>query len=135
MVNKIYYKVVKDNLTSMTVDEPQYTISYKLGEWVEPQIKGSFIFIFKSLSDVRICILANGWRNYKIYECEAKVVKTRKPIFIRSIRSMWTFPLFVKLAALRLRHQKYTHLLNKSDQPPSGTLFASSIKLIREVLK
>ncbi len=128
MAKTIYYKVVKHDLTSMTVNEQEYRIQYKINKWVEPQIKGSFIFIFKTFDAAKACIHHNGWFNYKIYECYAKISKTKKPIYIHTA---FNFYKFIKAAKLRLQHQKYTHILDGT--PPNGTVFANSIKLIKEV--
>lgn len=66
----IYYKVVDKNLKSFVNQD--YSIQYKIGEFVEPLLKGSKLFVYNNL--VAASLLAGKYggkeSSYRIFLCE-----------------------------------------------------------------
>ena len=146
-MGKVYYKLVNLELKSFNLfpDHPfkdHYinegsVIQYKINEWIEPKINGSKIFIFDTLDNVRsfLTIHSSAIPNTKIFECEAKGVND-KFIFLSSGAMGYTKGIFSEVCKLRRQKKKWLHIIEDDRyryQPPTGTLFASAIKLTKDI--
>ena len=127
---KYYYKVVGRDLCSCVVGQffnrsrPSFCVQYKVGEFVKPKIPHTKLMIFETYRQAQ-----NFSSSYnRIFKVEAKNVK-RVGIFL----DIWSTSFnkdISKMLKLKKQKKKYTHLMY---QTIKGTLFASEIKLIREI--
>ena len=149
-MSKVYYKLVNSDLASFNMRPDNYkkkiflaegsAIQYVVGEWVNPTIGGSKIFIFDTLENCK-SFLSKMTRDTqagtRIFECEAKGV-TNEFIFYNGGILNHIPSRFLTLCKLRKQKKKWKHLADYvpwDPQPPQGTLFASSIKLTKEITK
>lgn len=128
-IMKKYYKVVNDDLSSAYVGSlygtKSLSVTYKIGEWVEPNIKGTDLMVFSDLESARNFLNDKGWGT-KIFTCEVKNPRKRG-LFIENA----TVSYILRAAKLRLKHKKF---LNWTDKPKiEGTVFCKAIKLLEEV--
>lgn len=125
---KKYYKVVSENLKSARASRnfDSLSINYKIGEWVEPHLKGSNLMVFSNLLDAKA--FANIYIGDRIFECEV-LKPSRSGIMFDSITSINM--LIKRITTLKRMKKKYKHLVNGT--PPKGTIFCSAVKLIREI--
>ena len=69
----MYYKVVNKNLTSAYVGSRDnlkaLCITYKVGEWTYPEIKGTDLMVFSDLNSAVSFLKNSGWGEV-IFECE-----------------------------------------------------------------
>ena len=133
-----YYKVVMGNLQSCRTQNLDFITQYRVGEWVEPQFKGSKLFVFDDLEAAKRFVW--HWSSEKIYECEVEGVYKGKLKFLlaagESLRSLWS----------KVRNKgKVSHLLPQSydEQSRVGggyirdvfnhTVWVKKVKLIKQV--
>lgn len=79
-----YYKVVNEELKSITVDfvygsHSGKCVQYRVGEFVYPSVIGDGLFVFNSLKSAINTIKYNGWKsaNPKIFKCEVEGILER----------------------------------------------------------
>jgi hypothetical protein len=128
-MEKKYYKIVDGNLKSITGRRSFDTVQYKIGQWVQPIVSGSDLFIFSDLGDAKKASLK--WPGSIIFECEVKNPR-KKGIYF------WNLPgkdILTKVCKLRKNKKKFRHLtqLIYWGLIPNGTMFCSEVKLIKRV--
>ena len=133
--SKIYYKVVGKNLDSYGFTcgflPGSFNIKYKIGEWVEPP-PGMDLFVFDNLND------AKSFRpNSDFVIFGVNVRKPRKKGLFRQVGWGWTREQRIDIlntwTKRRLQKKKFINE-NKYEQPPKGTIFCRSVKLIKQVI-
>ena len=130
---KIYYKVVRPNLCSITCEGiPSFDIQYSVGKWIKPKLLGSCIFIFETESAAKGSIRKFGWYNGIIYKAYAKGV-SRFGLFYNECWMEKKLPEILSIInKLKRQKRKFTHLYLESNKPPDGTLFAKEVMLLEE---
>lgn len=124
--DKLYSYNCSKNFTDLSNEKYVGTsLEYKVGEWISPKINGSDLFIIDNIENARNL----AGHNYIIFECEAKNVKK-----IGIVASTFGFlpNAFKTMLDLKLKKKKYSHL-SYYNSCYKGTLFCSSLKLIRQV--
>jgi len=130
-MSKKYYKVVSLHLCSCsTISTDVYkgqplSVQYKIGEFVRPNVNHTSLMIFKKYRHAMLYSLANSFG--RIFEVEAKGVQP-KGLFVSCYRTGDHIGEYIKL---KKQKKKYLHLIKLT--PPSGTLFANEVKLVKEV--
>lgn len=130
---KKYYKVVGDDLKSSQTKHwgeyaKTYTVQYKPHTWVFPNVKGSNLMVFDSLTNT-INFQNSIPETCKIFEC--KVVSPRK---IGIFSSSYSFIVHLVNTCNKLKKQKkkYSHLI-KTKWIPKGTVFCDGVMLLKQV--
>lgn len=135
--NKKVYKVIrvspKDKLTSVT---DICRLTYKVGQWTRPRIKGSKIFAFSSFQNALTFSSMVSEEKVAIFACECK----------NSVRGPSTYIAFsdlddegrkAKLGALRKFWKEGLKKPCTCDglfiRAPRGTILVDSIKLVKKV--
>jgi len=128
---KTYYKIVSKDLksiVSINLDTPdEYVVQYCVNRFVEPKLKGTSLFVFDTLKNVKR-FFSPPWvhgERYIIYEAE---VKNPKQIGLFSSYCNWVY--LAELLELKRSKKKWSH---KTSVPPTGTVFCSSVKLLKKV--
>lgn len=100
MAQKTYWKVVFLVRTNKNLDGRMFSavrscipnshastpiVEYKRGQWTLPKIEGSRLFIFGSKRAAMV--LAEKYRDYRIYKCKVKDVK-KQPTALRRLNSL-----------------------------------------------
>lgn len=120
-MTQIYYKVVREDMESMVKLPDDFKVTYKIGEWVEPKVKNTKLFVFDSFQMAAEFISSHN--TYRaIYECEVK--NPGKPKFLGQI---WDINSFWKLKWLK------KNLYGVRKKAPTGTISCDSVKLIKLV--
>jgi hypothetical protein len=104
-MSKIYYKVVSENMrsscscfaefSSLPSDVVNnFTVKYKIGEFVYPNVKHSKLYVFESLKDAKYFVSDIFWatdKNTYIYECEVINPKPAKTLLFGfdNINDFW----------------------------------------------
>jgi hypothetical protein len=139
-MTKKYYKVVAshydDTYSSAIQLSSRLRLYYVPGEWIEPKVPGSKIFLFKTLEDAQRFAKDKhkDWEKHIIciFECEAKGVSKDGPMGSRH----YFIDTFIELC-LRRKHKKaFKKKLAKEfgvQHAPRGTVFADSVRLIDKV--
>lgn len=85
-----YYKCVTSDLKSSNANYPSIkeinllVIQYKIGEFVKPLIKGTRLFVFDSLDNVKLFVgdqIESENRKIRIFECEVKNPKSNPKLY------------------------------------------------------
>lgn len=145
---KIYYKVVRWNLTSAVMNtdndyiDPYLTndfcINYKINEWVKPKIPGTKLMVFSNLDSAKQ--FANPYRSFRslsdiiycIYTCHIK-----NPSKIGFFTYIYDSP-----SGIRTKYYEYYKLIkNKKRRSsfknnaniPNDTVFCSAVKLLDRI--
>lgn len=123
---KKYYKVVRDDLTSLCVDN-EYKIQYSIEEWTEAKI--GKIFVFDDLGTAQIF----AGNKYRIFECEARNAKKYngqilKVLFPAGLEIFWEH-YFKKSKEERKQYASNTILT----RTPLNTVLCDAVKLTKEI--
>ena len=135
MSSKKYYKVVRKDLCSSMMGKyvnlfgKDFCIQYKIGKFVKPKIKYTSLMIFETYEQAGDFVYKYDYDDGRIFEVEAKCV--RKVGIIEYLCSDYFGRKVRKMIRLKRAKKAYTHLTSSS---PNGTLFASEVKLVKEVV-
>jgi len=128
---KIYYKVVRLNLCSALSGylPPIFTVKYKIGEWVYPNIPKTKLMVFRNLNQA---INFAGIGNH-IYSCAIKN-PSNKALFLPYIhiyhhKQNLMIKDWNRLRKKQLQHKKFFC----SHGIPKGTVFVSAVKLLEKI--
>lgn len=125
-MNKIYYKCLASNHSSLVVYNPEMRVYYKQGEWVFPKLEGTKLMVFDSLINAKKSALSPIY----IYECE--VINPRKIGFF--IRGIWNSSVMSPEVLIRLKMKKNKKKYIYEDDRkhiPIGTIFCDAVKLTK----
>lgn len=133
---QIVYKVVTRNLKSshFPTNFP-CSIQYSTNQYVKAKIKNSFIFAFNSLEDAKSFSLRNI-SPLLIYKSYAYVKKIYLPGRLPYLRQPNNYSAFWKSYSNKEEFIKFKNSLKKWETlvpPPKGTVFCTSLKLIKQV--
>lgn len=130
-MSKIYYKVVSSDLKSVVAKNYYLSVQYKIGEWVRPNIAYTDLMVFENLRSAKIFM--DEYQDQRLFECYIKNPR-KTGIFCHwlHVRYGITTPLQIeKMISIKKKKKKYTNLIK--DKIPKGTIFCSSIKLLKEI--
>jgi hypothetical protein len=127
----IAYKVLAPNLKScyascwLITDNKNWSIQYKLNEFVKPKVNNSKLFVFCTLQSAKDFLLHNNYdNNRQIYKCEALNVTKCLLICkkVTNIPDYWKYYNIVR---------KMKFLIKAS---PKGTGHADAVKLLERMV-
>jgi hypothetical protein len=146
-MSKKYYKVCKSVNGALVsgwvpVWNDRVSVKYQIGKWTYPKIPGTKLFVFEDKEDAKcfkgiLTPTSEPSSSVLIFEVEAKGI-SRTGIFIHSARVLLLHSILSLLGKRRLnkkgyrgghKYERYT----KTAKPPTGTLFADAVKLIKKV--
>lgn len=128
------YKIINNcanSLISPFVHRKNITIEYKIGEFVQPHIQGSYIYAFKTLEDAkrfyRSEFIMWSWEfGPRIFLSEAEVVDIEPKI----MEGLWLSP-NLEADMIEFWSSPKTNLI--AGYAPEGTILCSKLKLIEQV--
>ncbi len=140
MAIKKYYKVITLKhrrlsrmcvYKSAMVSDPQFCVTYDMGKWTYPNVKGTKLFVFDNLKSA----LRFSCTRHSVYEVE---VKNPKPLKSYSLFnwscSYCNWKVVLKMLSLRKRKKKFMYLrINESGV--KNTVVVDAVKLIKQVNK
>lgn len=133
-MNNIYYKVVNHNLRSAIIDH-NASVKYSIGEWTEPVIKGSKLFVFNDISAARLFAQSHDW---PIFKCEVLgIYKGKHKFYISNAR--FNYDILNRFWSKIRNKRKFTNLIEKpfntDDQKmiEKYTVWVDKVKLIERV--
>jgi hypothetical protein len=128
-----YYKVVAniDNKLQSAcrhINFPEeFRVTYEIGKWIEPRVKGTRLFIFKDF-DCAKKFASDNWG--EVYECEVKNPRKDQVARLAFIHHFWIAVFEARKKKVRFRDTIKNMLMYNQ---PNGTYSAIEIKLIRKV--
>ena len=122
------YKVMTCGLRSCVVDQESeyrslFSVQYKVGEWVKPNIPKTYLCVFKSL-DSALWFRATCSGNCVIYTCEIKKARSKISCLCGVAQDLADWLIF-----WNTRGRKCSYRLSL----PHGTKFATEVKILDEV--
>lgn len=124
----IYYKVVYKScygLESVCRWLPDnYTVLYKVGEWIYPKVLGSKLFVFKTLKHALDFVnseCSTIGNSCEIYKCQVdKAYRIKKLSGIGTVDAYW-------------KKKRSRKRINNYRTVPDGTLSCDCLKLLEKV--
>ena len=107
---------------------PNFPVQYKVGKFVKPNIENTSLMVFETYEQAIGFKNRYGDRGGKIFEVETKNIKRfgiSYYIYANNFEAK-----IQEMINLKKQKKKYIHL---TGQPPKGTMFASEVKLIKEI--
>lgn len=130
-MKKKYYKVVSLDKYSVVAKNRYLQVKYIIGEWATPRLQGTSLMVFDNLDAAKRFAIGS---DVLIYQCEIKNPK-KKGVFthwlnVDSVKDEIPIEIQHQLELKRLKKKYFCGDIYKL---PSGTVFCSAVKLIKEV--
>jgi hypothetical protein len=137
-----YYKVVRPTnnpdvyLSAISASSRKIVLSYRIGQWTQPKIKGSDLFCFDNLQAAKLFLSSLSCSGKSFFLFEVEVASPRKTgLFLYYACSFKSW--FKKLAQYRINKKAFKRKMEQENsyyrRPPKGTVFCKGVKLVEKV--